>query len=1703
MEAVCKFLSPFVNYSILRTQFSDSSSSLFARNLMSSIMSVCCSYPHEAMPVLALLIRSLEYVPHKTLEDFWNFIHLVESLVDACTVVLRVLVTNGSHLTMEAQQRSIELLDTVLSLYACLDRHVCGYERILEQSRYLLSVQKDLGMQYVPKLSSVFPSLFTILIKSELEHEQLLILKLLLSLLQWKAEREYANRATTLVPSEELLFVFPAISLMSSPSKSIKGAATELLSMLEKLLVTLLVTTNSKDKVEERGFQFPSISTPGSIVVRLLEKLWFQGLSSPSTGFFLDSALYGQSNGKDDNDLPKKCWTSKLREYTLWIVGRRKSLLPLTQFDELFVKEMPFLVSAITAIMVAHHSLATDAVELLAAIGTLDPKIGFHLLLLVLFYCNIFSRKEVQRQDMVLKLLGLLPCLASHSAMVPFIVETISPMLRKDSKPVLYATATRLLCQTWEINDRAFGSLQRVLLPKGFSDFNHEGEICLSLAASVRDVCRKDVDRGVDLILSVSACIESPDPINQALGFQGLAHLCEADVIDFYTAWDVIAENPLDYSANPVLANSLCKLLRWGAIDAEVYPEASKNIIGILFTVGTSTSPSHDLLWAKAKASAFDALAQFEVSLLERNIPDFKERSMSVLFTEKDVDILSAIKDFLVKIIFHEHSNRRRLVKEKRVAGSKIEKLLDVFPRLVFASGTRGNVRVLPAAALLCHSFSSRKGNGPTRRTQDEHTSYENAMCEIGESLQLSRNIAMALLALESWKAFMERWLKSEVLSTDDRDTAVISEKTSKAANEILKSIIHAAEEALPRCAENMALAIGALCMVLPQAAHAVKSSASKFLLNWLFQHEHEHRQWPSAISLGIISRCLHVTDHKLKLQIISGLLEVSSVSKSTLVKGSCGVGLGYSSHNLLSGVEIVDKSNLGRDKQTTKIEEVELLGTIVRSLSLMICQLTGSSKDMFEDLFALVPAHSFDISVDSQLLHKNGDSEDDVWGVAGLVLGLANTVFAMYKAGAYNAVLKIKSLISSWIPHGNSVLQCSGSFDEVSIRVLSVGSCLALPTVTLFCHRLELMNGDELDHLITAYKEIISELLPVKKSSISHWNLLMASCIGVGNLVAGILNDGVHAIEVGCVQELLELFRRCYSNPYSPLIHFGGMLGVVTAMGVGVGSLLDVYPTISSVQTEHDLKETSHLLGPLLSSRVCEPLLTSIMQEMYLVAQNSDDKNLQQFAAWAVSFLRHNIWSKEFPNLQNLNETDVSGSRSLPQNFPVDGVGMRLCNWLMQLNLSETGRATRTETLVTTLRCLSQAPRLPSLEWGAIIRRCMRYEDQVAEFLPPSSALRKGILREECLKFSLAHANKFDQLLIFLDELSDISRFRTLGLNLQAWLLTHLAGLMKVFSNSRVEKLFDDMKIYLSSFYSDQLLYNYEKHLLCISCWKGLYQCLEEANLNSLECISHIEDFMVALFTILPTSSSSTNREVDEVNSSKEWSEAIRCLSKARQTWLMNFLQVSSEDLVSKDQKFSEVLKKMKAKGKLTRNGSLPLSELGKMKTLMLNLKSQDVWDVLVEVVAALQLAEGNVKRQWLVDAVEISCVSVHPSTAIQFLGLLSGSFSKYMPLLILDPQCVLNNLPVTLNSLLSISGWSSIAESVTSRLFASTERIYHQATQIPNVDDIHSSQTIDESEIDAATSLLHVMHNACVSLNDFLPFGDQLRLANMNIIT
>ncbi|XVE84015.1 hypothetical protein DITRI_Ditri16bG0134800 [Diplodiscus trichospermus] len=1693
---VCEFLKPFLNFSIIRIPFLDSSSFLFVRRLVSSMASFCCSVPNEAMPVFRLLINCLKYFPLRSLEEVSNFSNVAECVIDSFTMVLRQLVGKGLLIT-EAQLCGVELIENVLSLYTSPCKQSGVTESIVELLKHMLAAQKDLALRYLTELSSVILSLSVLLIESELEHEQLSILKFLHFLLKWKSETEYVVDGAEYFLREELLVIFPVISLISSPSKSVKREANDLLVLLERLLVKLLMTPKI-ELAKKRGY--PSISRPELIAYRLLQHLWFQDQFSLSSSFFLSFASVRETDVEEIHGGPRS-WAYQLKELALWIIERRKSGLPVPRSHKIFLTQMPLLLGAIAAVLVMNPSLGSAAIDALASIGIIDPKLGVPLLLAILFYNNIFTRKDVFYQNMVPKLLGKLPSLASQSGMIPLVVQIILPMLHKDAKPVSYATATRLLCQTWETNDRAFGSLQGVLLPKQFTEFRSERNICISMAVSIRDVCRKNPDRGVDLILSVSTCIESPDTMIQALGFQSLAHLCEADVIDFYTAWDVIAKHVQGYDEDPVLAYSVCLLLRWGAMDADAYPEASREVLKIIWGVACSLKTDHNLQWAKAKASAFEALTKYEIPSIVKNISNFKQMVIDLLLSETNPDILKALEALQVKIIGHEHSTRRRFVKEKKVPVSKIEKLLDVFPQVIFSSGR--NDGELPGAALLSSSFASNnlRSQGTARVLQDFHSGYEDMMVQTAASLELSRNIFVALLSLQSWKAFVRRWMRANILSIDAKVSVVISDKTSKAANDILKSMMRVAEESIPRSAENIALAIGALCAVLPPSAHTIKSTASKFLLHWLFQYEHEHRQWSAAMSLGLISSSLHVTDHKQKFQNINGLLEVLCCSKSFLVRGACGIGLGFSCQDLLSRVEATDDSNA--NEENPKMLEERLLGRIVRTLSLMLCPVADSSANSLESLCAHFAASRDETvtSITSELLDDNFDDlEDDIWGISGLVIGLASSIGALFRAGIYDAVLKVKDLIISWIPHMNSSVQNFGSTGERSEILFSVGSSLALPLVVAFCQRVEMVDGNELDHLVNGYMDLISELLSVNKSGTFHKSLLMASTAGAGSLLACILSEGVHFIDVERVKRLLELFRKCYSSPHPPIIHLGGMLGVVNALGAGAGNLVDFHLLKSPVHAGYDQKEHSYIPGPILANPVCEELSTTLMQEIFLVAQHSDDHQLQQYAAWAVSFLRHRLWSREILNSVGT-LTESAGSKSVSQGVPEDSAVMELGLWLKSFNYSGTGTNTHICTVVTILRCLSLAPRLPTLDWGSIVRRCMRYEAQVTGLLAPDIVLKEGTLREECLRFALVHAKQLDPLLAFLDELSDLSRFRTLELSLQSCLLSHLADLIKLFSGSRLEKLLDDVSNYLSSVTSDQVHNLEQKRSLRISCWKGLYQCLDEASLDSVEYIKNIERCMEVLFSLLPAPQSPASMEVNHLNS-VEWFEAVRCLAKARQGWLLDFLQVSHLHSVQRDVQFVEVLKKIQAKAKLVRTGSIPLAELGKTKSYLLNSESHGTWGVLLEVVATLQHLGGNVIRQWLVDAIEISCVSSYPSTALLFIGLLSGSCCKYMPLLILDQSSVLSDLPVILSSLLSGPNWEVIGETFTSYLFASTERIYCWATKLSLGDDAPSSHPIDDSEKDMAPILLRVMHHACVSLKDYLPLEKQLKLANMVVL-
>jgi len=294
----------------------------------------------------------------------------------------------------------------------------------------------------------------------------------------------------------------------------------------------------------------------------------------------------------------------------------------------------------------------------------------------------------------------------------------------------------------------------------------------------------------------------------------------------------------------------------------------------------------------------------------------------------------------------------------------------------------------------------------------------------------------------------------------------------------------------------------------------------------------------------------------------------VACGSRNSLIKGVSGLGLGYSCQDLLTRVAGAENAS---DHCSFTLQEKALLGKIIRILSLTLFQLTEISSDTLESLSQYMPPGVDDCYTGmtfESMLKSSDDAVEDLWGIAGLVLGLGTSVTALFRAGSYDAMGNIKLLCTSSIAEAASLVPDSRS-ESVHIK-LSIGSCLVLPTVSSFCRRVEMMHDTELDDLLSSYEDLISKLLQYRTPSICFQNLLMAACIGAGSLLAFILDEGVLSLDVQRVKGLLESFKSIYTSPNPHFVHLGGLVGVASAMGADAGSLIHRYNSMTPQAVGH-----------------------------------------------------------------------------------------------------------------------------------------------------------------------------------------------------------------------------------------------------------------------------------------------------------------------------------------------------------------------------------------------------------------------------------------------------------------------------------------------------------------------------------------------------
>ncbi|KAJ7536683.1 hypothetical protein O6H91_12G077500 [Diphasiastrum complanatum] len=1751
LQIAMEFLRSFFNLILIRPLLS-CGQVLFARQLHSHLSLLACAYPTVGLQLLKMLIEYTEYYPIQSVQEIDMKAAAVRDLVD----ILESLLKNPQAQRQEAVQYGYSLLFCLLGLCHELKAHALPSLPALllfKRAQKLLQSYKT-GM---PESCDVLlVSLAHILAATQVEQEQLLIIDLIIS---WftgcNSKDSFLNTGSAQNFPSVLAFVYPALQLISLPSPQLKSAAIGLLQIIEDF--TPICTPRVSLHCEKAFFASLAVQKElqmAGVVHYLLCSLWSQ--EKLGTWLTVDNFLLGKLPETPDNMNCTWCWLRNLRLQLS--AGRESASNLIWDFKAEKNKGFVLWTSIIAATLLCHPSpeVSIGAADIVAAICTAKPIMGLSLFPVILFsFKNKIKGRSSKNGAILLALLNILPTLANHATTLPLIVQVLEPMLQYKQDLMMQATGIRLLCKTWECSDRAFPSLEKALQPSKFLDKTLDLHLAVSIAVSLRDVCKNNSDRGTDLVLSIQACIESKISVVQALGLESLSYLCEDDTIDFYTTWLVISKLFQNLPTNPLMAKSLCMLLGHGSLDAVQHLEESQSILSILWQLATYKTEGDQRFDWKVRAAALKAIQEYEVEVMENVFP-LHGKHVELLLSESSPEVQTVFKDIVIKYLIHEHRNRDRGQKERKHNLNRLEKLLEALPQVIFPTlksssfpGTDKAVAEFPGAALLLldipsHNLAVKTTLGyRNKAVKSRKDAYERMFSEIADQLNIKQNLITILLALESWYSFLPRWLKAEIASleqqvlSDDPENFVI-----KAADNIMKILYKTIEEGIPRVAVNATLALAALCKALPSSAHSICKSMAEYLRSQLSVDEHEYIRWSSAISLGVVSTSLHATDQMLRSEIVKLLLGCAAKSESGIVRAGCAIALGSICQNLLKDSSITDISDVS-DK--SKDQEISLLMNIVKNLAQLLVEICPSCEQTLNSIL------NFKISKDEELCIEGQrkvitsrveqEIEENVWAVVGLLIGLGLSVTAIARAGKISLVLAITDAVIAWIPqkaeanlsvHSGSSYNYICSFSSLS---LAVGACIALPMCVHVCYSLELMRDAEVDSLLGRLHLLLQDTWNLQShSEIGIWmmQLSAAASIGTGNLFAFLLFEGSHPMQLEVVNSIMQTLLKGSKMSQATYGQLGSMVGLANALGAGAvlspplrnWSLEDKVGIFSEVETTDGL----FVSNPLCLYGHCEGFLRSVVQDIIGLARGGQDLQVKSHAGWALglfykAFLRTHRFEQEtgtgdgsafLLKPQDLKVSTIQGynMKSL-ESLPSGSTLSLLCSWLVKA-CSEEGNISRPKAILSVLRCLEKAPRLPAVDWGGLIRRLMRHDqylvDSSATVLTLDMSNRLGEqqsiriqVRQQCVSFSLAHAVQISSLALVLDELYDLSRLSTIELPLLLYLFEHVMLIERIFSEYRLKKLWEDLSSFLGSTQFQQLnnqLNAESKEKLRISMWKGLNKLVKNSQPHSggLKLkrdfdFQNLKQLMKILIDYLPSShlygarGSSKKQELPH----EEWKVAVDCLSQTPSEWLLQVFQAKDSYQTSKA---------ILARARLVLKGCLHSNTLKTACTWLTSQRPSEIWTLLVEVTMALKQLTMEEKQEWIVNIMDTAMTCNYPLSAMQLLACFSSCWSSAAPLLVIDAR-IMETLPLCLPVFFLESSWQKNINVVFDKIISLTEIFAQRMSSRTSIPENIDTQVMDENKL-TLKGLYLVAKRTSLALKEHLPHDMHTKVAHLNTI-
>jgi hypothetical protein len=226
----------------------------------------------------------------------------------------------------------------------------------------------------------------------------------------------------------------------------------------------------------------------------------------------------------------------------------------------------PFLLFFVTPFILYYlPSVKIATTRLLSKISKISPFQGLTFLSLLLYQLQHETDNTVQ-----LSILYTIPTLATHSSCVSPILRVIMPLTKVQS---MKAVAIRLLTILWEYQPRTIAKVMA---------FIHEYQLSLpleyriSLALSTKDIIAKKPDRGTELISVLSRMIiGDPHSTVVSVALQCLCILCEEEVVDFPSIWNLIAKN-VSTDSRPLVLSNLASLLIYGSSQAASEDDGEK-----------------------------------------------------------------------------------------------------------------------------------------------------------------------------------------------------------------------------------------------------------------------------------------------------------------------------------------------------------------------------------------------------------------------------------------------------------------------------------------------------------------------------------------------------------------------------------------------------------------------------------------------------------------------------------------------------------------------------------------------------------------------------------------------------------------------------------------------------------------------------------------------------------------------------------------------------------------------------------------------------------------------------------------------------------------------------------------------------------------------------------------------------------------------